>query len=167
MKKGTPVIRSRHLNPTLAAVGGLVLSLVLAYGADTIFGQLREQAQRTFHVIPAALFAAVMPLILAATMLALAWAILLRLPPSRAAAIIFLAAGSLVIGTYMTQFIGFPFGLRNTIIGQSRTAIMVLGTRSSLYHLASFWIVVGLACLMRRPATKETTSDEKQGKSAA
>ena len=166
MKKDTPVIRTRYLNPTWAAVGALVLSIIIAYGADSIFGLLREQAQSTFRVLPAYLFAVVIPLIQAAMMLALALALLIRLPPSRLAAIIYLATGSLVIGTYLSFGIGFPVGLRNTIIGHFRSAIIALGTHSSLYHLAAFWIIVGFACLMRRPLTTESTPDEKQGKSA-
>jgi hypothetical protein len=161
MKEGILLVRSLQHNPTLAAVGALVVSLVVAYGVDAIFGQLRDQAQSTFRVIPAALFSAAMPLILSATMLALAWVVLLKLPASRTTAIIFLVAGSLVLGTYLTQFIGFPPDLRNTIIWKFRTAIMVLGTRSALYHLASFWIILGIASLMRQPTRKKTTPDEK------
>ena len=165
--KNIPVIPSRYLNPTLAAVGALVLSLIIAYGLDYVFGLMVEQAQSTFRVLPAYLFRAVIPLIQAAMMLALAWALLIRLPPSRVAAIIYLATGSLVIGTYLTLFTGFPVGLRNTIIGHFRFAIMDLGTHSSLYHLAAFWIIVGIAYLMRRPLTTESTTDEKQRKSTA
>jgi len=163
----TPVIPSRHVNPTLASVGALLASLVVAYCMDSIFGQLGEQAQSTFHLILGALFAAVMPLILTTMMLALAWVIFIKLHPSRAVAIIFLAAGCLFIGTYLTLFTGFPVGLRNTIIGHFRFAIMDLGTHSSLYHLAAFWIIVGIACLLRRPLKTETTHVEKQQKTAA
>ena len=163
----TPVIPSHHVNPTLASVGALLASLVVAYGMDSIFGQLGEPAQSTFHIIPVALFAAVMPLILTTMMLALAWVIFIKLHPSRAVAIFFLTVGCLFIGTYLTMFIGFPPQLRRTIIGHFRTAIMALGTHSSLYHLAAFWVVMGIACLLRRPLKTETTHVEKQQKTAA
>ena len=162
-----PVIPSHHVNPTLASVGVLLASLVVAYGMDSILGQLGEQAQSTFHIIPGALFSAVMPLILTTMMLALAWVIFIKLHPNRAVAIIFLAAGCIIIGTYLTLFIGFPLQLRRTIIGRFRTAIMALGTHSSLYHLAAFWVVMGIACLLRRPLKTETTRVENQQKTAA
>jgi len=163
----TPVSRSRHLHPTLVAVSALFASLVVAYGLDSIFGLLRQQAQSTFHVLPAALFATNMPLVLATIVLALAWIILIELPPSRAIATIFLAAGCLVIGTYLTQFIGFPSELRRTFIGHFRTAILTLGTHSSLYHLTSFWIVAGLACFLRRHVKTKESRVEKREKTAA
>jgi hypothetical protein len=167
MKKDTPFLKSRYLNPTLVAIGALVLSIIIAYGTDIIFGLMVKQAQSSFRPLPAYWFQAAIPLIQAAMMLALAWALLIRLPPSRAASIICLASGSLVIGTYLTTFIGFPFG--HTIIGQFRNAIGIWGgTHSSLYHLAAFWIFVGIAGLIRRPLKTESTPDEKQqGKSAA
>jgi hypothetical protein len=35
-----------------------------------------------------------------------------------------------------------------------------LGRNSSLYHLAAFWIIVGLASLFRRPIKIEFPKDE-------
>ena len=167
MKKDTSFLQSRYLNPTLVAVGALFLSLIIAYGTDRIFGLLVDVAQSTFRPLAAYLFAYAMPFILAAMMLVIAWALLIRLPPSRTVAIINIAIGSLVIGIYLTAFTGFPVSLRNTFIGQFRFSVLNLGRNSSLYHLAAFWIIVGLACLMRRPIKTGSITDEKQGKSNA
>jgi hypothetical protein len=155
MKKDTRFLQSRYLNPTLVAVGALFLSLIIAYAIDRIFSLLVDVAQSTFQPIPAFLLAYAMPFILAAMMLVIAWALLIRLPPSRTVAIIYIVIGSLFIGTYLSAFTGFPVGLRNTFIGHFRFAIIDLGRNSSLYHLAAFWIIVGLACLMRRPIKTE------------
>ena len=163
MKKDTSFLQSRYLNPTLVAIGALVLSIIIAYVTDIFLGLMVKQAQSTFRPLPAYWFRAAIPLIQAAMMIALAWALLIKLPPSRATAIIYLASGSLVIGTYLTTFIGFPFG--HTIVGQFRNAIGIWGgTHSSLYHLAAFWIFVGIAGLMRRSNKAETNPDEKQRK---
>jgi hypothetical protein len=164
MNKDTSMIRSRNLNPTLAAVGALVLSLIIAYGTDRIWSLIVEEAQKTFVVLPGLWVRAAIPLIQAAVMLVLAWALLIRLPPNRIAAIIFLASGCLIIGTYLTIFTGFPVGLRTPIIGPFRQAIMALGATSNLYHMAAFWIFVGIAGLMRRSLKTESTPDEKQRK---
>lgn len=155
MKKDTPFLQSRYLNPTLVAIGALVLSIIIAYVTDIFLGLMVKQAQSTFRPLPAYWFRAAIPLIQAAVMLVLAWALLIRLPPNRVAAIIFLASGCLIIGTYLTIFTGFPVGLRTPIIGPFRQAIMALGPTSNLYHMAAFWIIVGLACLMRRPIKTE------------
>jgi hypothetical protein len=160
-KKDTPFLQSRYLNPTLVAVGALFLSLIIAYAIDRIFSLLVDVAQSTFQTIPALLLAYAMPFILAAMMLVIAWALLIRLPPSRTVAIIYIVIGSLFIGTYLSAFTGFPVGLRNTFIGHFRFAIIDLGRNSSLYHLAAFWIIVGLASLLRRPIKIEFPKDEK------
>jgi len=161
MKKDTRFLQSRYLNPTLVAVGALFLSLIIAYAIDRIFSLLVDVAQSTFQPIPAFLLAYAMPFILAAMMLVIAWALLIRLPPSRTVAIIYIVIGSLFIGTYLSAFTGFPVGLRNTFIGHFRFAIIDLGRNSSLYHLAAFWIIVGLASLLRRPIKIEFPKDEK------
>ncbi len=124
------------------------------------------QAQSTFQVFPAYLFRAAVPLLQAAVMLALAWTLLIRLPPNRVAAIISIAAGCLILAAYLTIFTGFPVGMRDTLLGRFRLAIMDLGPQSSLYHLAAFWIVVGIAGLLRRRQRTESTLDEEQGESA-
>jgi len=164
MKKDTPFLQSRDLNPTLVAVGVLVLSLIISYGTDRIWSLIVEEAQKTFVVLPGFLVRAAIPLIQAAAMLVLAWALLIKLPPNRVAAIIFLASGCLIIGTYLTIFTGFPVGPRTPIIGLFRQAIMTLGPPSNLYHMAAFWIIVGLASLLRRPNKTKTNPDEVQKK---
>jgi len=167
MKKDTPFLQSRILNPTLVAVSALFLTLIIAYGTDRIWSLIVEEAQRYFvHVLPGLWVRAAIPLIQAAVMLVLAWALLIRLPPNRVAAIIFLASGCLIIGTYLTIFTGFPFGLRTPIIGPFRQAIMALGPTSNLYHMAAFWIFVGIAGLLRRSLKTESTPDERQRKTA-
>src|SRR5450756_1129267 len=101
MKKDTPFLQSRYLNPIVVAVGALILSLIIAYGTDRIWILIVEEVQRYFvHVLPGLWVRAAIPLIQAAVMLVLAWALLIRLPPNRVAAIIFLASGCLIIGTY-------------------------------------------------------------------
>jgi hypothetical protein len=161
MKKDTPFLQSRYLNPIVVAVGALVLSLIIAYGTDRIFSLLVDIRQSNFLPFVGYLLAYAMPFILAAMMLVIAWALLIRFPPSRTVAIIYIVIGSLFIGTYLSAFTGFPVGLRNTFIGHFRFAIIDLGRNSSLYHLAAFWIIVGLASLMRRPIKIEFPKDEK------
>ena len=161
MKKDTQFMQSRNLNPTLVAVGALFISLIISYGTDRIFSLLVDVAQSTFQPIPAFLLAYSMPFILAVMILVLTWTLLIRLPPSRTVAIIYIVIGSLFIGTYLSAFTGFPVGLRNTFIGHFRFAIIDLGRNSSLYHLAAFWIIVGLASLLRRPIKIEFPKDEK------
>jgi hypothetical protein len=155
--------RSRYLNPTLVAVGALLISLIIAYGTDSIMGLMVQRAQRTFQVLPAYLFRAAAPFLEVAMMLALAWMLLIRFRPSWVAAIISVASGCLIIGVYLTIITGFPVGLRDTVIGRIRLAIMDLGPQSSLYHLAAFWIIIGLASLVRRPRMFDSHPNEKQG----
>jgi hypothetical protein len=161
MKKDKTFLQLHHLNPTWVAVGALFLSLIIAYAIDRIFGLLVDVAQSTFQPRAAYLLAYAMPFILAVMIIVLTWALLIRLSPSRTAAIIYIVIGSLFIGTFLTAFTGFPIGLRNTIIGHIRFAIIDLGRNSSLYHLAAFWIVVGLASLLRRPIKVDFPKDEK------
>jgi hypothetical protein len=165
MNQEAHMIRSRHLDPTLVAVGALILSLMIAWGTDWLLAVMVQRAQSTFQVFPAYLFRIAVPLLQAAVMLALAWTLLIKLPPIRVAAIIYIAAGCLIVGTYLTIFTGFPVGMRDTIIGRFRLAIMDLGPHSSLYHLAAFWIILGLASLLRRPKMTEATPGQEQGKS--
>jgi FtsH-binding integral membrane protein len=103
MKKDTPFLQSRYLNPIVVAVGALILSLIIAYGTDRIWSLIVKEAQRTFVVLPGLWVRAAKPLIQAAVMIVLAWALLTRLPLNRVAAIIFLASGCLIIGTYLTM----------------------------------------------------------------
>jgi hypothetical protein len=161
MKKDTPFLQSRYLNPTLVAVGALFLSLIIAYGTDRLSSLLVDVRQSNFLSLVGYLLAYAMPFIQAAMMLVIAWALLIRLPPSRTVAIIYIVIGSLFIGTYLSAFTGFPVGLRNTFIGHFRFAIIDLGRNSSLYHLAAFWIIVGLASLLRRPIKIEFPKGEK------
>jgi uncharacterized membrane protein YuzA (DUF378 family) len=167
MKKDTPFLQSRYLNPTWVAVGALFISLIITYGTDRLSSLLEDVRQSNFLSLVGYLLAYAMPFILVAMMLVIAWALLIKYPSSRTVAIIYIVIGSLFIGTYLTAFTGFPIGLRNTIIGSFRFAIVDLGRNSNLYHLAAFWIIVGLAGLIRRPLKTESTPDEKQGKSAA
>jgi len=161
MKKDTPFLQSRYLNPTWVAVGALFISLIITYGTDRLSSLLEDVRQSNFLSLVGYLLAYAMPFILVAMMLVIAWALLIKYPSSRTVAIIYIVIGSLFIGTYLTAFTGFPIGLRNTIIGHFRFAIIDLGRNSSLYHLAAFWIIVGLACLLRRPIKIEFPKDEK------
>ncbi len=145
------MIRSRTPNPTLVAVCVLLFSLLIAWGTDWALGAMVQRAQSTFQVFPAYLFRAAVPLLQAVVMLVLAWMLLIRLPPNRVAAIIYIASGCLILAAYLTIITGFPVGLRDTLIGRFRLAIMDLGPHSSLYHLAAFCIILGLASLLRRP----------------
>jgi hypothetical protein len=142
--------RSQNLKPALVATFALVVSLLIACATDVIDGLLVERAQSTFQVLPAYFFRATNPFIQAVIMLALAWTLFIRLPPSRTAAIIYLLVGVLVTGTYLTTLIGFPAW--QTIIGQLRNTIGAWGdTNSNLYRLAAFWIIAGITALVRRP----------------
>ncbi len=113
--------RSRYLSPTLVAVGALLISLMITYGIDRALAVMVQRAQSTFQVFPAYLFRAAVPLLEAAVMLALAWMVLIRLRPSRVAAILSIASGCLIIGFYLTIITGFPVGLRDTVIGRIST----------------------------------------------
>jgi hypothetical protein len=159
--------RSRYLSPTLVAVGALLISLMITYGIDRALAVMVQRAQSTFQVFPAYLFRAAVPLLEAAVMLALAWMVLIRLLPSRVAAIISVATGCLIIGSYLTIFTGFPVGLRDTFIGTFRVAVMDLGPQSSLYHMAAFWIIIGLTSLVRRPMMTYSQLDDKQREGTA
>jgi hypothetical protein len=165
MKKSTQFLPSSYQNPTWVAIGALFLSLLIAFGADRLSSLLVDVRQSDFLPLVGYLLAYSMPFILGAMLLVLAWAFLIKYPSSRTVAIIYIVIGSLFIGTYLTAFTGFPVGLRNTFIGYFRFAIVDLGKNSSLYYLAAFWIIVGIACLMRRSLKTESTIDEKQGKS--
>jgi putative exporter of polyketide antibiotics len=148
--------RSQNSNPALVATVALVVSLLIACATDVIDGLLVERAQSTFQVLPAYVFRAADPFFQVVVMLALAWTLFIRLPPSRTAAVIYLVAGVVVTGTYLTTLIGFPAW--QTIIGQFRNAIEAWGgTNSNLYRLAAFWIIAGITALVRRPIQTEPT----------
>ncbi len=145
MNRGTAALTSLLRAPPFIAAAALCLSFVIAYAADAIHHQLVQDASTTFNVRSASLFVAVTPLIMAATMLALAWLILVRLPPSRPSAAIFLIAGIFVAAEYLSFLVPFPLWLRETVIGRFRYEITNVGGHSNLYSLAAFWIVAGIA----------------------
>jgi len=154
-----------YKKPALAAAwsaAGLVLSFLLALGMDAVFRLLRAYVQSTFHVLPGALFQAVSPLILAGILLALAWLLFVKLEQSRLCASIFLVPGLLVLGVYATQFLGFPVSLRGTLAGQLRYFIIDLGTRSNLFHLASFSVVAGIVAFVRASQAKPPIPSARQ-----
>ncbi len=149
MKNSAPA-HGVPLSGTLWSTAALVISFLFAIGLDAIFRLLRAEAQSTFHVLPGYLFQAATPVLMAAVILALTWLLFVKLEPSRLSAAVFLAAGLIVLALYFSQFFPFPLPFRKTIIGQIRFLVLDLGTRSNLFHLASFWTVAGLAALLRR-----------------
>jgi hypothetical protein len=165
--KEAPVIRSRNLHPLPVAIGALVLSFMIAFVADGINARMVRQAQSTFHVLPAYFFRSAMPFIQVAVILGLAWLLLIRLPPNRVAAITFIIAGILVIGTYLTAFTGFFDVQRHSIIYQFRQTILILGTHSCVYYLSASSIFLGIASLLRRRAKTGTHPGDRQEKNVA
>ena len=148
------------LKSTLIAISALVLSIIIAYGADAIFNLIANQARSTFEpflVLSGNWLRVAFPIIQAAVMLGLAWVLLIRPCPSQVAPILYIICGFIVIGTYLTILTGVPIEFRKTIIGQFRGAIIALGVNSNLYHMAAFWIIVGIAGLMRRPVKTTST----------
>jgi len=135
--------------PGPITVASLAIAYGLAYTLDASFQRLREYAGTTFQSRPAILISILIPPVVVAGILALAWLALRFLPRSRFAAITFLICGLFVVGEYLSLFGPFPMWLRSTIIGQFRFAMMDFGVQSSTYYLGSACVVIGIAALKR------------------
>jgi hypothetical protein len=149
MKKISSRLSSSRLYPPLVAASALGISFAVAYAADSILYQLQEKARTTFDFGLTTIAVAAPPLIMAATMLALAWLVFVRLAPSKTVAAIFVIGGLFVAAEYLSFLVSFPLWLRDTVIGRFRYELMRTGGRH-LYSLASFWIVLGIAGFLRR-----------------
>jgi len=146
-----PLSSQRLPLPVLITLGALGAFFFLAYAADSFTSSLVQSAGETFDFMPAAIARAAMPLLIITMALALAWLLLVRLPPSRAAAGIILATGMILIAIYL-PFLAFPVWLRQTPIGRLRYAIWSWkpGGYHSLYYMASSCVVIGIVALLRR-----------------
>lgn len=146
--------------PWLVTTVSLVVAFALAYGLDVTLQRLRESAGASFQFRYPILLSSIIPPIIIAGSLALAWLVLRFLPPNWFTAIAFLVAGLFVMGEYLSIFIAFPVWLRPTIIGKFRYRLMDLGSQSAIYYLASGWVIIGIAALRRLAVTPRDTSPE-------
>ena len=162
MPKQEPLSRHRLRFPVLITLGALGAFFFIAYAADSFMSSLVQYAGKTFDFMPAAIAKAAMPFLIVTMALAFAWLLLVRLPPSSAAAGIVLAAGIILIAIYL-PFLSFPLWLRQTPIGRLRYAIWswTLGGYLSLYYMGSSCVVIGIAALLRRlvPPSKVTSTE--------
>lgn len=136
-------------SPAAITIASLVAAYVLAYVLDKSLHQLRVYAGATFQFTSAIILSSLIPLVLVAGILALAWLALRFLPPNRFAAFAFLLSGLFVMGEYLSIFVAFPIWLRTTIIGRFRFALMDFGAQSSIYYLACGCILISIAAFRR------------------
>ena len=153
-------VKSWLRSPGPITIASLAIAYVLAYTLDASLQQLRDYAGTTFDSRPAILLWLIIPPVVVAGILALAWLALRFLPPNRFTAIIFLISGLFVVGEFLSIFVGFPMWLRTTIIGQIRYALMDFGAKSSIYYLASGCIVIGIVALRRLAVTPRDPSPD-------
>lgn len=154
-------VKSWLSTPGPITIASLAIAYVLAYILDTSFQQLREYAGTTFDSRPAILLWVIIPPVVVAGILSLAWLALRYLPPSRFAAIAFLISGLFVVGEFLSIFVGFPTWLRATIIGQFRYALMNFGAQSSTYYLASACVVIGILAFRRSVVKSRDPSPDR------
>jgi hypothetical protein len=140
----------RTFPPTAAAFSGLAVLFVFAYAGDAYINQLEEYAASTFDFIPVILLSAAVPFSIAVLVLAFTWLILVRLPRSRSASALAIAAGLCAALLYLSVMTSFPDWLRQTPIGWFRYHMMNVERQSALYYLSTSWIVVGIAGLPGR-----------------
>jgi hypothetical protein len=149
--------RSLLRSPPLVAFAAVAALFTLAYATVSVTGRLRDYAGASFNYLPSAYFSAILPLFVASAILALAWLILLRLPPDRLAGIVILLPGLLLVGEYLLYLAGFPLWLRRTILTALGTTLLALGPPPSFnYYLASGCIVIGIAALVRTARSNST-----------
>lgn len=136
-------------SPASITLFSLALAYSIAFAIDASLEKLEKYAGATFNFMPAVSLSFVAPVVSVIGILALAWLALRRLPPNQFTASVFIISSLFVIGVYLSFFIGFPFWLRDTIIGRFRSALMNFGFQSSIYFVASACIVIGIAALWR------------------
>lgn len=126
------------------AIAGIGAAFFLSVAMDTIFLALRAESLRTFRSTPSFLFQAAMPIVLAGIMLAPAWLLFSKLRSARPAAIIFLAAGLLILGLHLSRFTSRP-----SIVIRLQSSLLSLSAGSSLYLVSMFSMVAGIVALVR------------------
>lgn len=153
-------VKSWLRSPWLITIASLTVAYTLAFTLDRSLQQLRDYAGTTFNFRPAIFIWLIIPPLVIAGILALAWLALRILPPGRFAASAFLISGLFVLGEFLSIFVSFPVWLRSTIIGKFRYALMDFGAQSSIYYLASGCIVIGIAAFRRLAVTSRDPSPD-------
>lgn len=149
MQRSDTQLRSPSSTPRIVASVALGISFLVSYLMDSTLVQLRTNASTSFDFLPVVVFSALAPFIVVSGILFLGWLVLVRLPPRRFNALVFLLVGIVVLGLYISFFAGSPPWLRETILGRLRSTLMDFGFLSSTYHVAAGAVVVGLAGLWR------------------
>ena len=143
-------------SPNLLAVAMIPLSFLVAYALDEIGNRLHKYASETFDFPPFILFSAIVPLLVVTGILGLAWLLLCRVQASRAVAVGYLIAGLFVVFEYVAFLLPGPSWLRTAPLRGFTNTILTfgsLGSGSSIYYLASSWIVIAVAALRRSANT--------------
>jgi len=140
-------------SPNLLAVAMIPLSFLVAYALDEIGNRLHKYAGETFDFPPFILFSAIVPLLVVTGILGLAWLLLFRLQTSQVVAVAYLLAGLFVVVEYIAFLLPGPSWLRTTPLRGFTNTILTFGSGSSIYYLASSWIVIAVAALRRSATT--------------
>ena len=154
------LLKSATSRPPIIAAAAILVSFLLVHRLDVLLAQLQDQAGVTFDSRPPLVFAFMNQIILATTVLALAWLLLVRLPPNRIAAALFLAAGVFVMVYYLSAYSLIPVTLRSPFL-------LDLGMNSGFFHLATFTAIAGLATVARRSPPRPRTPVKGLHRSAA
>jgi hypothetical protein len=120
----------------------LILTLILAYGADSVLEAAKTRASHTFIQTPVLWLNTVILLVFATVMLGLAWFALVRQPMSKAVSWAYLVIGCLVL------FI-FPIQMTSGII-LLPAGISVLTWNSFLGRAGAFAAMIGIIDLIRK-----------------
>ncbi len=127
----------------LLSLMGMIATLAVAAGLDWALDALKATAQRTFAYEP--YFGLIGPanLVLAGTLLMLAWFVLLRAEPSKLVSCIFL-----FVGLAVTLYLIIPFVLKIPVL-TVRSAIF-LAPSSHVSHAGAFIAILGIAGFLPR-----------------
>lgn len=143
------MITSSRYSYSFIIILAMIIALIVSYEIDILRDRFRDFSSGTFNPFLYYILAAAIPLILAASVTALAWFVLVKLPPNILTAGSLIAAGAVIIGAYLTVLTGFPPEWRNTFLSRFRMEIIEVGARSTLYQMAAFWLVLGVVSLLR------------------
>ena len=132
----------------LLDIGIPLLSLLIGYVLDILDRTLRTNFAETFQVIPAFVFLAALPVLVAIIFLVLAWYLFRKSLNQRRTAAAYIVFGAVGILMFASILVQLP-GLDASIFAQVRAAVGHIAFGST-YWVSSFLLVTGIAGVLRK-----------------